>query len=128
MPVTTFVARENELLQLQQFLDQANAGRGQVVFVAGEAGAGKTALVSEFVRRAQERDAQAIAALGQRNAQTGAGDAYLPFREVLTALSGAQDDKQTGSTLNPTNASRLAEFVRISTETLFDVGPDLIGI
>jgi predicted ATPase len=56
MPTTTFVGRELELRRLQQFLDESNAGRGQTVFVAGEAGAGKSALVHEFVRRAQEAD------------------------------------------------------------------------
>jgi len=128
MPVNTFVGRENQLLQLQQFLDEAQAGHGQVAFVVGEAGAGKSALVSEFVRRAQENDPQLIAAVGHCNAQTGAGDAYLPFREVLTTLSLPADDKQTANTVNPANAARLKEFVRVSTETLLTIGPDMIGI
>jgi type II secretory pathway predicted ATPase ExeA len=45
------VARERELEQLQTFLDLVPAGQGRVVFVAGEAGSGKTALVQEFTRR-----------------------------------------------------------------------------
>jgi hypothetical protein len=128
MPVNTFVGRENELRQLQHFLNEAQAGHGQVTFVVGEAGAGKSALVGEFVRRMQENDPHLIAAVGHCNAQTGAGDAYLPFREVLTTLSLAPDDKQTANTVNPANAARLKEFVRVSAETLLAVGPDLIGI
>jgi predicted ATPase len=125
---TTFIGRENELRRLQHFLDRANAGRGQVVFVAGEAGVGKSALIHEFIRHAEETDAAVVAAIGQCNAQTGVGDPYLPFREVLMVLTGADDEKQTRSVLNPTNAARLREFARVSGETIIDVAPDLIGI
>ncbi len=49
-----FVARERELGQLEEFLDLALAGQGRVVFVTGEAGSGKTALIQEFSRVAQD--------------------------------------------------------------------------
>lgn len=123
-----FVGREPELKTLQQFLERATAGKTQIAFVAGEAGSGKSALLAEFVRRVEAADANVVAAIGECNAQTGAGDAYLPFRQVLTVLSGAQDEKESGSAINPTNAARLREFVRVSGETLIDIGPDLIGI
>ncbi len=123
-----FVGREPELKALQQFLGKATAAKTQVVFVAGEAGAGKSALVNEFVRRTEEADPNVVAAIGECNAQTGAGDAYLAFRQVLTVLSGAQDEKETSKAINATNAARLKELVRVSGETLFDIGPDLIGI
>jgi DNA-binding SARP family transcriptional activator len=48
----TFVARQPELAQLGAFLDLALARQGRVVFVTGEAGSGKTALLREFARRA----------------------------------------------------------------------------
>ncbi len=123
-----FVGRERELQTLRQFLERAAAGKTQVAFVTGEAGAGKSALIAEFVRRAQAADAQVVAALGQCNAQTGAGDAYLPFRQILTVLTGAQAAPETGSAVNAVNAARLKELVRVTGETLLDVGPDLIGI
>ncbi len=75
-----FVARERELAQLQTFLERALAGHGQVCFVTGEAGAGKTALVIEFARRAQAAHPKLLVALGNCNAQTGMGDPYLLFR------------------------------------------------
>jgi hypothetical protein len=124
----TFVGRERELSQLQQFLAKASAGQGQICFVTGEAGVGKSALVHEFVRRAEAANPHLVAALGQCNAQTGMGDAYLPFREVLALLTGAQDPKPTDDTLHSTNAARLKEFIRVSSETLIEVGPDLIGL
>jgi len=78
-----FVARERELQRLDGFLDAALAGHGQVCFVSGEAGSGKTALLTQFARRAEARHPELVVAMGQGDAQTGIGDAYLPFREVL---------------------------------------------
>ncbi len=46
-----FVARETEFARLDQFLNQACASHGQVIFVTGEPGSGKTMLVQEFARR-----------------------------------------------------------------------------
>ena len=43
------VAREGELAQLQQWWTEARQGTRQVVFVAGEIGIGKTAVVEAFV-------------------------------------------------------------------------------
>lgn len=123
-----FIGREHELKALEQFLERAAAGKTQVAFVAGEAGAGKSALVAEFVRRAEAADPKIVAAIGECNAQTGAMDAYLPFRQLLTVLTGAQDEKETGNAVNAANAARLKEFVRVSAQTLLDVGPDLVGI
>jgi len=128
MTINPFVGRERELVQLQQFLGQVRAGPAQVVFVAGEAGAGKSALLHEFIRHAEEADPTVVAAIGQCNAQTGVGDAYLPFREVLTALTGADDEQQARRAVTPTNAARLQELACVSGETLLDVAPDLVGI
>ena len=59
-----FVAREQELAQLQAFLERALAGQGQVCFVTGEAGAGKTALVTAFARRAQLAHTELVVVAG----------------------------------------------------------------
>jgi predicted ATPase len=128
MAANVFVGREAELYELQEVFRKVTAGQGQVVFVAGEAGSGKSALVEEFVRLAELTDPDIVAAIGECNAQTGIGDPYLPFRQVLTALTTADEGQQTGSTVNPTNASRLKEFVRVSGDTLAVVGPELIGL
>ncbi|NIV32445.1 MAG: AAA family ATPase [Anaerolineae bacterium] len=88
-----FVARERELAQLWQFLDRTLGSHGQICFVTGEVGSGKTALVTEFARRAQERHGDLVVAVGQCDAHTGIGDPYLPFREVLCQLTGDVDAK-----------------------------------
>jgi class 3 adenylate cyclase/tetratricopeptide (TPR) repeat protein len=48
--LTPFVGREHELVLLRDCLDRARRGRGQVVGIAAEAGAGKSRLLLEFRR------------------------------------------------------------------------------
>src|SRR5262249_24877191 len=47
--LTRFVGRQQELIALQQALERAGAGHGQVVAIVGEAGVGKSRLAYEFV-------------------------------------------------------------------------------
>jgi tetratricopeptide (TPR) repeat protein len=49
--LTPFVGRERELQLLFECFEQAKAGHGQVVFIAGEPGIGKSRLLLEFHRR-----------------------------------------------------------------------------
>jgi DNA-binding SARP family transcriptional activator len=49
-----FVARSCELARLNTHLDAMLSGKGHVVFITGEAGSGKTSLIQEFTRQAQE--------------------------------------------------------------------------
>ncbi|MFQ5343276.1 MAG: ATP-binding protein, partial [Anaerolineae bacterium] len=121
-----FVARERELAELHTFLDQALRGHGQVCFLTGEAGAGKTALVTEFARRAQAQRADLLVAVGECNAQTGIGDPYLPFRQVLGLLTGDVEARLAQGTITQENAGRLRAFLRVSGQALVDLGPDLI--
>ena len=123
-----FVAREGELGQLWQFLDRALGSQGQVCFVTGEAGSGKTALVTEFARRVQEEHSDLVAAIGQCDAQTGIGDPYLPFREVLCQLTGDVDAKLAQGAITQENASRLRKLVVVSGQILVEVAPDLVGL
>ena len=96
-----FVARQRELSQLQRFLDRALAGQGQVAFVTGEAGSGKTALVTEFARRAQDAHPDVLVAIGNCNAQTGLGDPYLPFQHNIHSLIRIAFPKQGLILLEP---------------------------
>jgi class 3 adenylate cyclase/tetratricopeptide (TPR) repeat protein len=48
--LTAFVGRAQELSFLRGYFDQAKSGRGQVVFITGEAGLGKSRLLHEFRR------------------------------------------------------------------------------
>ena len=67
-----FVVREHQLAQLNSFLDSALTGQGQICFVIGDAGSGKTTAATEFARRAQEQQADLVMAVGLCDPQTGA--------------------------------------------------------
>ena len=123
-----FVAREKELNKLEEFLEQALSGKGRIVFVKGEAGSGKTALIQEFARHAQEKHADLIVASGKCNAQTGIGDPYLPFIEILGFLTGDAEAKWEAGIITREHASRLWNLLPISAKALVDKGPELINI
>ena len=74
MPQNTFIGRKTELLRLEQSVTKAGAGQLQVAFIAGEAGAGKSTLVEEFVREQEASDPKLITTIGMCNAQTGSSD------------------------------------------------------
>lgn len=122
-----FVAREQELSKLEKFLESALSSRGRVVFVTGEAGSGKTALVREFARRAQEIRSDLIVASGKCNAQTGIGDPYLPFIELLSLLTGDVEAKWMAGVLTREHALRLLSLLPLSAQAIMASGPDLIG-
>ena len=78
--------REKELGKLEELLRSAMQGSGRVVLVSGEPGIGKTALTSMFVYRARKKNADLVLARGACVEQYGAGEAYLPFLDVLGSL------------------------------------------
>jgi predicted ATPase len=121
-----FVAREQELAQLDLHLSGALTGQGRVVFVTGDAGSGKTALAQEFARRAQEKHADLVSAAGHGNAQTGVGDPYLPFREILGLLTGDVQAQWAAGAMTREQARRLWQTLPTTAQALVEDGPDLI--
>lgn len=122
-----FVARQNELAALNEAIQAVWHGHGQLRFVSGKAGAGKTALINEFGRRAQKQDPNLLLAVGTCDPQTGPGDPYLPFREILETLIGSEATTVGRGETQAENSSRLKKAVSFSLEALVEVGPDLIG-
>jgi predicted ATPase len=104
----------------------ALAGQGRVAFVTGEAGSGKTALIQEFARRAQEAHADLIVAGGNCNAHTGIGDPYLPLREILGLLTGDVQARWAAGAITREHARRLWHTLPLATKALLEIGPDLI--
>ncbi|MEW5957114.1 MAG: ABC transporter substrate-binding protein [Chloroflexota bacterium] len=121
-----FVARERELARLHHHLAAVLDGHGQVVFVTGEAGSGKTALVSEFAHRAQAACAELVVAMSNCNAHTGPGDPYLPFREILTLLTGDIETRWLQGLISRENVNRLWAILPLARRALVEVGSDLI--
>ncbi|HSF33592.1 MAG TPA: AAA family ATPase [Candidatus Tectomicrobia bacterium] len=79
------VGREGEIVQLEQYLEQARRGVRQVVFVTGEPGIGKTTLVDAFLAKVASAMPLRLAR-GQCIAHYGAGEAYLPVLDALGRL------------------------------------------
>jgi predicted ATPase/class 3 adenylate cyclase len=118
-----FVSREGELAWLKARLDAALAGQGGVVFVTGGPGRGKTALLSEFARRAMDACADLLVASGNCNAYSGVGDPYLPFREVLSMLSGEVEARWVAGIMGTLQARRLWKALPAAVEALLAHGP-----
>ena len=123
-----FVACTQELEKLGRSLEAALSNKGRVIFVTGEAGSGKTALVREFAQRVQEKYPELIVALGKCNAQAGIGDPYLPFIEILSLLTGDVESKWTAGIISREHALRLWNLLPLSVKALLDDGQDLINL
>ncbi len=126
--LSPFVGRERELAQLDEFLEVALAGHGRVVFVTGDAGSGKTALVNEFIRRTMETHGGVVSVSGSCNAHTGIGDPYLPFREIVQLLTGDIEAKRAGGAITREHALRLWAALPDAVQALVDAGPNLINL
>lgn len=82
------VARDDEIARLDALLARAKAGRRQVVFVTGEAGAGKTTIVEHFLDRVARlgEGGAAVVLHGQCLETTGPHEPYLPLLDGLERL------------------------------------------
>jgi DNA-binding winged helix-turn-helix (wHTH) protein/tetratricopeptide (TPR) repeat protein len=80
------VGRDRYLHELRDCLDSAVTGTRRIVFLTGEAGIGKTALVDEFLRKTSSTDASIRIARGQCVEGYGGKEAYYPMLETLGQL------------------------------------------
>jgi predicted ATPase len=83
------VGRERALVRMRSWLEKVFAGERQIVFVNGEAGIGKTALVDTFMRSIATGRTIRIGR-GQCLEQYGTGEAYLPVLEAIGRLCREQ--------------------------------------
>jgi predicted ATPase len=82
-----FVGRVAELDVLQRALARASSGTGTAVLIAGEAGIGKSRLVSEFEERARAREALVL--IGEC---VELAEGELAFAPIISALRGVVED------------------------------------
>lgn len=120
----TFAGRGQELLRLTGYLEHALAGRGQVCFITGAPGRGKTTLAVEFARLAQAARADLVFAAGACDFMTGRGHPYHPFRAILQALTGAGPLH----TLQRGQTARLRRVTEHATAYMLDWGRELFDI
>ena len=79
------IGRAGLLAELEARLECARAGQRQLVFLAGEAGIGKTTVLDAFVARAGA-EPDVMIARGACLEHYGAAEAYLPVLEALGRL------------------------------------------
>src|SRR6185369_1199603 len=89
--LTRFVGRDAEIEHLRRVLGQAGTGRGQVVAIVGEAGAGKSRLLYEFTHSHRVQDWLVLEA---SSVSYGKATSYLPVIDLLKGYFkiGDRDD------------------------------------
>src|SRR5215467_3845229 len=90
--LTRFVGRDAELEQLRRALEEARAGRGQIVAVVGEPGVGKSRLFYEFIR---SHRTEGWLVLESSSASYGKTTPYLPLLGLLRSYFKLSDDDDT---------------------------------
>ena len=80
------IGRKAALCQLSEYLQSALRGHRQIVFVTGEPGIGKTALVDEFQRQVATNANPIRIARGQCVEGYGGTEGYYPMLEALGQL------------------------------------------
>jgi DNA-binding winged helix-turn-helix (wHTH) protein/predicted ATPase len=119
------VGRGGEIDRLEDRLARALRGERQVVFVTGEAGVGKTALVEHFVAGVAERQVLAITG-SQCLEQCGSAEAYMPVLEAVGRL--VREDGVTRSLLRRYAPTWFAQFPwLIEEEDRNGLGRELMG-
>ncbi len=88
-----FVGRVAELASLQERLDAAIAGAGGIVFVTGERGVGKSAIVGEMLRRVRASSQKITVVTGRCLEHQGPGEALQPFLDALGRLFGTSQGR-----------------------------------
>jgi adenylate cyclase len=122
-----FVGREAQLTRLNIYLEAALEGQGQVAFISGEAGWGKTSLLNEFSRLARKKHPDLIVASGICTITTGIGDPYQPFREIMRMLTGDVEGLWAAGAISTNQAVGLWRLLPQTTSALVTHGADLIN-
>ena len=118
--LTRFVGRDTEIEALQQALERARAGHGQVVACVGEAGVGKSRLVYEVVHSHRTRD---WLILESASVSYGKATPYFPVIDLLKRYVHVEDHDDTR-----TVRARVTGQVLTLDERLQDAIPALLAL
>jgi ATP/maltotriose-dependent transcriptional regulator MalT len=120
------IGRDVAMSPLTAALERSTAGEPCVVLVGGDAGLGKTRLVTDFGSRAEEQGARVI--VGTCLDLRGDGIPYGPFLDALRALGATIGPEALGNLLGPvglelaTLAPGFGRYIGASPEELARLG------
>ena len=114
-----FVGRHREMTKLVSALDDATAGHGRLVMLAGEPGIGKTRTAQELAAIAEHRGAQVL--WGHCHEGEGAPP-YWPWVQLVRAYVREKDADQLRSEMGR-GAADIAEIVSEVRDKLPDLEP-----
>ena len=118
--LTRFVGRQQELSGLQQTLERAGAGHGQVAAIVGEPGVGKSRLVYEFVH---SHHMQGWLAIESASVSYGKATPYFPVIDLLKRYGHLEDHDDIR-----TIRAKITGQVLTLDETLQDTIPALLAL
>ncbi len=89
--IPEMVGRDKELWQLEEYLQEASKGRGKTILISGEAGIGKTRLVSELIIYAKSHNFRVLECRCLHESATP----FWPFRKILRDFFKISKDDTT---------------------------------
>ncbi|MGD9996358.1 MAG: AAA family ATPase [Ilumatobacteraceae bacterium] len=118
--------RDSELSALHAWLDEALAGSPRVVLISGEAGAGKTRLLDQFIEDAGRRG---VATATGRAIESEGAPPFWPWRRVLEQLDAPELLSDASASDAPAQRFTIFEdTVRWISDLAATVGALVIGI
>jgi DNA-binding CsgD family transcriptional regulator/Tfp pilus assembly protein PilF len=122
----SMIGRRDQLRELESYLQGAQGGAGQVVFLGGEAGVGKTRLIREFATAARAHGRAAI--LEGRCYDEDPAMPYGPFVDAIRAAvreSGAEVVAQACDPWTDDLVRLLPELETVASATLASDDPQI---
>ncbi len=113
-PKPIVVGRDEELARVRSWYSQVLEGQRRIVFVAGEAGIGKSTFIQAFLDSIDQGGAVRLGR-GQCVEQYGSGEPYMPVLEALSRLSREPGGEQIIELLNRFAPTWLAQMPELLT-------------
>jgi oligopeptide transport system substrate-binding protein len=124
-PGDRFVGRQRQLQWLERLLASAIESRGQMAFLLGEAGRGKTALQTAFAAHALRTHNHLLVLSGSCAAFAGVGEPLHPYRQMLRNLIGELESDWSAGRISSAQASRLYHHVPAAFQAMARTAPGL---
>jgi tetratricopeptide (TPR) repeat protein len=116
------IGRERELKELYSLLKLAAKGKGKTVFISGEAGSGKTRLITYFLKEAKKQEINILTGWCLSNAAIP----YFPFVEAFNAYF-SKHKKEKYRTKYLLTQSQIANETKITEQEELELESWLLG-